>query len=64
MKRTLTPETIADAHKVFAALKETGVDFNDVTAFLVDQAVKLFEQSYKDLVAAVSKEREKLLATA
>jgi transaldolase len=64
VSRTLTAENAKKAHDVLATLKELGVSLDDVTKFLVDDGVAKFEQSYKDLVGAVTKEREKLLTTA
>ncbi|HEY4001716.1 MAG TPA: transaldolase [Candidatus Xenobia bacterium] len=61
---TLTTTLLQEAHTVLKGLADVGVDLYDVTRFLVDDGVKKFEQSYKDLRDAVIKEREKLLQTA
>ncbi len=64
VKRTLTASTRNQSLGLMNQLKDVGVDIDDVTRYLVDDGVKKFEQSYHDLVAAVTKEREKLLTTA
>ncbi|MBM3461595.1 MAG: transaldolase [Armatimonadetes bacterium] len=63
VKRTLTAQTIADGHRRLEALAKVGVDLDDVTLnTLIKEGVQKFADSYNSLIAAVEKEREKLLS--
>lgn len=64
VKRTLTAETIADAHQVCREFADLGFDLADITkSTLVKEGVQKFAESYTQLVEAVRVEREKLLAS-
>lgn len=59
VRRTLTPENARRAHGTFAALREVGVDIDDITLNTLErEGVQKFADSYNQLVAAVAKERE------
>jgi transaldolase/glucose-6-phosphate isomerase len=65
VERTITPESIARAHKDIQLLGELGVDLVEVTEdFLVRDGVKKFADSYRLLLDTVAREREKLLSKA
>jgi transaldolase/glucose-6-phosphate isomerase len=65
VERTITPLTIARAHKEIQLLDDLNVDLVEVTEdFLVRDGVKKFADSYTQLLDAVAKEREKLLSKA
>ncbi len=63
--RTLTPENLAEAHKVLESFASLGFSLEDITNHtLVREGVEKFAVSYRDLVEAVRVQREKLLAQA
>lgn len=63
VKRTLTAETIADAHAVCREFADLGFDLSDITQnTLVKEGVQKFADSYHELVEAVRVERELLLS--
>ena len=65
VKRTLTPETFADAHEVLGRFAALGFDLEDITHnTLVTEGVEKFAASYLELVDAVRAARERLLARA
>jgi transaldolase len=53
---SMTPEKIAEAHKVLDALQGLGIDLKDITLnTLVTEGVKKFADSYTELLSAVEK---------
>ena len=63
VRRTLTPETLADARRVLDRFAALGFDLADITEnTLVKEGVEKFAASYLDLVETVRLQREKLLA--
>ncbi|GAA0935537.1 transaldolase [Actinocorallia libanotica] len=48
----------ADAHAVFAALKDAGVDYDDVVRVLEDEGVEKFEASWKQFLDTLKGELE------
>jgi transaldolase len=52
--------TYADAHAVLAGLEAAGVSYDDVVQVLEDEGVEKFEASWKDLIASVQSELDRL----
>jgi transaldolase len=52
--------TYADAHAVLEALEAAGVSYDDVVQVLEDEGVEKFEASWKDLIASVQSELDRL----
>jgi transaldolase len=52
--------TYADAHGVLEALEAAGVSYDEVVQVLEDEGVEKFEASWKDLIASVQSELDRL----
>ena len=59
--RASLEENVAAAQAVMEALPKAGIDFNQVTAKLVDDAVRLFVDAADTLYASVQKKRQMIL---
>ena len=59
--RASLEENVAAAQAVMDALPKAGIDFNQVTAKLVDDAVRLFVDAADTLYASVQKKRQMIL---
>ena len=55
---------LEEAHDTMDALAEVGISMQEVTAKLLAEGVKLFEEAFDKLLSAVEKKRETLLGTA
>ncbi|MGM9998032.1 MAG: transaldolase [Candidatus Bruticola sp.] len=63
VKVTLTPEAIAESHKLFEKFAQSGQDLADVTDnVLMADGVKKFAAAYEQLLEAVAVKRSALLA--
>jgi transaldolase len=58
---TLT-QGVADAKRVFAELREVGVDYHDVTAVLEKEGVEKFSDSFAELIEGIKAKRGELVS--
>src|SRR3954469_2734612 len=59
--RASLEEDVAGAQTVMDALPKAGIDFSQVTAKLVDDAVRIFVDAADQLYASVQKKRQMIL---
>lgn len=62
VKQTLTDSNLRAAHGVMEQVAAAGVDIHDVSRVLEDDGVKKFEDSYRDLLAAIKRQMEPSVA--